>query len=107
MSNTKHTKGPWHTVETVVAQLNPEEKAYFIASEKNEVHGLLYGLKESDAQLIAAAPDLLEALEFLVKSFPELQTDEELSGADVIEHLANHWDIFIKAIAKAKGESNG
>lgn len=51
----------------------------------------------ADAALIAAAPELLEALEELLES-PDLKTNDLEQGTINAMHLA------IKAIAKAKGE---
>ena len=104
----KHTPGPWHyddefqevrtngTLKDSGKDICSFNFADFDTSEDT-----------ANAVLCAAAPEMLEALELLVESFPELQTDEALSGADVVEHLANNWEVFTKAIAKAKGVSRG
>lgn len=54
-------------------------------------------------KIYAAAPDLLAALETLVEAMPEIDSDEELSGADAVEWLSINWHMFKAAIAKAKG----
>jgi hypothetical protein len=58
---TKHTQGKWHVEED---NLIVDENGYGIAQQ--------YGIRNSknwdyDANLIAAAPDLLESLESLLK----------------------------------------
>lgn len=61
------------------------------------VFGVLDGATEEEAQLIAAAPDLLQALNDCLAVMTALHTNEH-HRADVIE--AAH-----SAVAKAKGEA--
>ena len=63
----KHTPGPWEVVELVDGYdiRSPESRCRIAtASDPEAVWGAV--LREEDACLIAAAPDLLEALEKLV-----------------------------------------
>jgi len=88
MSN--HTPGPWKLVET--------ESTDFTAIENldgNEVLGTSEWLRANpvDLQLMAAAPDLLYALEEILLNETKLYNDM----ATVIEAKA--------AVAKAKGET--
>jgi hypothetical protein len=58
----KHTKGPW------VASQYMDTSEWGVLSEKNEIIvGVCSGLSKADAALIAAAPELLEALKDLLK----------------------------------------
>lgn len=91
-----HTPGPWNAVYT---QLNPvdEQFAFCIATDRYDVvSGDMAIQNEADATLIAAAPDMLEALEALLN---RIQHDKD----------AKHWFVEEQimarnAIAKAKGE---
>ena len=85
-----HTPGPW-----VNDGLNGSERidinaesGFYIA----EVIGSMTA-QEANAHLIAAAPDLLEALETLVKQ------------AEGHKAVGAYWDEARAAIAKAKGET--
>lgn len=87
-----YTKGPW--------VLGVVKKSRFIGKENH----IEYELTDSDggdipptienARLHASAPDLLEALELMVKN-----------AEDPISLFGHPMDSAIKAIAKARGES--
>lgn len=111
-NNTKHTPGPWtlHEIklsdsDQVVAykiQSNNYHPEYCIANIgavtwNGESYAPLMG-SDANAHLIAAAPDMFEALERI--SFECSDTPGQLSEASlgVIKILAE------KAIKKAKGE---
>lgn len=88
---TKHTPGPW--------VVDPKRSLRVIAVGDETVAScgasdLIRGSWEANAALIAAAPELLEALEDYVK------VHEFLGHAD-----RPHYQAAIKAIAKAKGET--
>ena len=89
----KHTKGPWR-VERQNA--SPTTGEWMIAGEKPgylaEVRDCGSGCVKSNARLIAAAPELLEALEEAVCAL-------EVCGKDY-----RATEIARAAIAKAKGE---
>ncbi len=97
----KYAPGPWHLDtwgtgrEFVVENCNQGYGAYTIA-EIPESLGSDYTpeMTKANAQLIAAAPELLEALEDYVK------VHEFLGHAD-----RPHYQAARKAIAKAKGET--
>lgn len=60
-STDQHTPGPWTVSEYM------DDGRLGVLSEKNEILcAVSVGLKPADAALIAAAPDLLEALELMV-----------------------------------------
>lgn len=93
MSN--HTPGPWHYGETdngfAICQHTPKADFYFA-----EIIGL-DDQSKSDARLIAAAPDLLEALKALIFAAGNLHPSDD-----------SFW-VAIKAadaaVAKAEGTS--
>lgn len=102
---TKHTPGPWvvHEGDEIdIRSANPADLAqapiYYCIAENigGHVHGENfddYSEVEANARLIAAAPELLEALE----SFPGFLCGTE-SGDAWIEQMR-------AAIAKARGEA--
>lgn len=88
--NTKHTPGPW------AARKDSSGK---VTVYSTQVPGLgticklgCWPIDEEDARLIAAAPELLEALKSIV--------DTHFSLADL---TPQHWKIAQAAIAKAQG----
>lgn len=84
--NAAHTPGPW-TALPPTDQANDlfTEEYFFIQGPGSDVHGHMNG---ADASLIAAAPDLLAALQLLM-------ADERIGGPDGAQARA--------AIAKATG----
>ena len=94
----KHTPGPWRVEVDTDPEASWERKWPTINAEKYEVVGCegFYGDYETDmanARLIAAAPDLLEALQRLLNA----ENDEYLTPIGV-RNLAR------AAIAKATGK---
>lgn len=65
MSQNKHTPGPWEHVGDgdVMAPFDATDKWYVAIA----YDGLPDGQHEANARLIAAAPDLLESLEAVIK----------------------------------------
>jgi len=89
----KHTPGPWIVYEFVDGYeiRSPEAECWVAtASDPEAVWGAIG--REEDARLIAAAPELLEALENLLK------VHEGEGGTQY-----NAADMARAAIAKAKG----
>ena len=88
MKNT-HTPGPW----TVCADnaIEIREGSYYLERVSPEL-GLR--IKDADANLIAAAPDLLDACELV---------DRAATGDGV--EMSTAVDACLLAIAKAKGEA--
>ena len=80
-----HTPGPW----------KHDEKWGLIKYGKTEICALHSG-NEANANLIASAPDLLEALRFLLADYIAIQGDK-LTGSSVPIEMAQ------AAIAKAEG----
>lgn len=92
----KHTPGPWirKTSSTGVSvHVGPDGKP-FIAKMDN-IHTYGRDVIEANARLIAAAPDMLEALQEAVRW-------------DTVSGLDNEWPLIIdqikSAIAKAEGK---
>ena len=95
MENTKHTPGPWE----VQIGIDPTGFAcYFIGRISRPF--ISRAEEEANARLIAAAPDLLEALEYAYSLIVGDLGDRRYLGSreDIIA------DKIEKAISKAKGE---
>lgn len=98
MAAPKHTPGPWYLVGITGMASG---MGYYAVTSDGEVE--ICALRDrpiGDARLIAAAPDLLEALEALVAE----QNGPPLPG----RHEASWREAMAKAeaaIAKAKGEA--
>lgn len=96
MTEQKHTPGPWNFQPCDEYAYSFEvlcEKDYYIATTHDGVRG--DSNAGANARLIAAAPDLLEALRLAVRqnSLDMLMTGDEIRQCKM-------------AIAKATGESN-
>lgn len=93
MPEGKHTPGPWMVTATEDCYCVANAGRYVIVPERGKVKA---DNSEADARLIAAAPELLAALErMLSKAYKQNWNDnypEELEQAE-------------SAIAKAKGDS--
>jgi hypothetical protein len=92
MSKPKHTPGPWTALKTVVAM------------KQNLKVGVLTGKidfpaeeLEANARLIAAAPELLEALEYVSMNLG-------LGQGQIDPKIVELQKTMKAAIAKAKGE---
>lgn len=98
MADTKHTPGPWRVEGMLTHRVKP---GHIISHGLNEYRdgpaGYVcdtLGTTFWDARLIAAAPELLEALRGLVA-----YVDENVAQADVGPHI----DRALDAISKATG----
>jgi len=94
-TETKHTPGPWHVHAGSPSIVRDEQNA-FVAE----------GCSNADTRLIAAAPELLTALEGIMGALDQpntqrLRRENSILHGDlcVIEHFAK------EAIAKAKGHA--
>lgn len=114
MGSVKHTPGPWRAVDVSVKPDQDDDGVRFFDIRAGEecrspyagaligyydcggrqvaqvMKGYTYG--EADARLIAAAPELLEALEGLL--------EKHIAHHNSVEHAAAR-----KVIARAKGEA--
>ena len=83
----KHTPGPWHVEEAIGDAETGETLWYTIENENdNSIAGFC---SVDHADLIAAAPEMLDALEAATHVMP----------------LGEEYDAVVEAIAKAKGEA--
>jgi len=92
-----YTKGPWKA-DRVFVNNAPDRIIVRVNKWKGETIadcGILSECNPDNAQLIAAAPELLEALEHLANSFKAICEDYDLNG-NYVEAL--------RAIDKAKGK---
>lgn len=91
----KHTPGPWFRI--------PDRSTIWSDDRKSvAVCVMTTGDYEANANLIAAAPDLLEALEIMTNELAAyLYSDRSLHESEVPEIMSAR-----KAIARAKGESS-
>src|SRR5690606_38890262 len=65
MSELKHTPGPW-IIRKLVTQAGPASRGYAIECNEDQEQVVDFVYKEADARLIAAAPELLAALVYLM-----------------------------------------
>ena len=94
MTDTKHTPGPW------VWDSHYDDLRPLWYSEMSQGFGYLSWdndeTREANAHLIAAAPDLLEALEAIVATW---------DGPKYNHFMADNIDLARAAIAKANGQT--
>ena len=110
MSKHTLTPGPWIVTDDVSAHVirgaeTPQKQGDFDFVFRDYVCSIWGGYHEANARLIAAAPDLLAALERLIASDEAHETMHAPDGDDVarmIEYAAA-FDNARAAIAKATG----
>lgn len=90
-----HTKGPWKAVQTSHGPID-----VFDANDHDVV--TVYGGRMGNALLIAAAPELLEALQTLMASSEE---PDPCSLSPRATLLVGAWAKARDAISKAEGRS--
>jgi hypothetical protein len=90
-----HTKGPWICHSGMVWKPDSSEDGIPIARMARDDNRTMPVERDANASLIAASPEMLEALEAIVidLQFSEIQTHKNLV------------DLARAAIAKAKGSS--
>lgn len=104
MDEIEHTPGPWFSAADEVYQLHSDgrlgRQICDISSESKNI--------PADARLIAAAPELLEALEAFERVIdiwlPKASDSEHEGECIALHRLRNR---ALDAIAKAKGASDG
>lgn len=96
----KHTPGPW----TVVSDHDWHSGQKYGVKD---VVPLNHTITEANANLIAAAPDLLEVLEGIINAIEcdDLVARDESIGSDEGDHVYHVTRRAKAAIARAKGES--
>ena len=95
MSATKHTPGPWATVENHAGDNFGTSRIVVDNSARTESNMICRDVLPHNASLISAAPDLLAACEYLMSQLADLEHD-----AGDREALAAGR----AAIAKARGD---
>jgi hypothetical protein len=94
----KHTPGPWISEPRNELAVNLGNETFYVTA-KELPHTLAMVNDEANARLIAAAPDLLEALEVA------LEYMEQVVRLDPTKSAAKNQIKWIEtAIRKAKGE---
>ena len=95
---TQHTPGPWTATGDLVQTADHEiDIAVMIALDVGTGKGTIYSRREANARLIAAAPELLEALK---RCETELRSLWKTQGVGAIFETAEQARA---AIAKAEG----
>jgi hypothetical protein len=98
---TKHTPGPWkfHKGRGIDPRFHVQTVGGYQISEtpKNGIACGIESANEANARLIAAAPDLLNALELA------LATIQRLAPPKPYDHTQGTRDVINAAIAKATG----
>lgn len=98
---TKHTPAPWRAILGISDRhgeiTNGKYKIAFVDCRYGAI-----GEPEANARLIAAAPELLEALEFIFEQVTNEKNHHHTLGA--FSHGVG-IDMAKKAITKAKGEA--
>ncbi len=93
---TKHTPGPWkraHHGHYNQIQIYTKNIYHPLAVVQNQED------MQANARLIAAAPDMLEALAAMVDMF-----ERHIEGRSGPDDASNRWDMARAAIAKAEGK---
>lgn len=93
-----HTLGPWQSVVTKHRTLINSAEGHRVAECES--------LSEADARLIAAAPDLLAALQELTEQYERLLVESRITKRDATnmrEMLPHYTGAARAAIAKATG----
>jgi hypothetical protein len=96
MKNTTHTPGPWEILGG-----NDPEFPSVVSPRFGEICDLENGLGggRANARLIAAAPELLAALQSIIKAADDPDNERD---SDFVADI--DWEIIRAAIAKATGE---
>lgn len=102
-----YTKGPWRLQDghyPSMKEINGPSFNITVVMSATDISFEEYLRRDADARLIAAAPDLLEALEDLVKS----NVEHNKRVAEIVGKPTGWHDGYLDkgraAIAKAKGE---
>jgi hypothetical protein len=101
MTNTKHTPGNWFTCFNAQGDMRQyirsDESDLAICKVLDPIEVWNPGRMEANAALIAAAPEMLDALESIVDALNPIEKD--MTESQIFKALS----IAINAIKKAKG----
>ena len=92
------TSGPWHAGEGRMAIIVFDQRGYAVADAKNYHGAQGPGEAEANARLLAAAPELLAALQFIVSE------EHPPFGSKRAERVETARRMALEAIAKATGK---
>jgi hypothetical protein len=84
----KHTPGPWNAIKVTTPQYGSPEHGWGVVADspmRGRIDSAIAGIREPDARLIAAAPDLLKACKALLDIAPFANTAQERSIHDVAQ----------------------
>lgn len=85
----KHTPGPWRVVQdptNLSLQVYGQTLALFECWRRSDEQTEL-----ANARLIAAAPDLLEALEFVIRGVPDTWEGVQKARAAIAKATGGEW----------------
>ena len=104
----KHTHGPWvvRTIDQSLATVETQDGEYIIcnaAQLRGDDWKTEHAERKANARLIAAAPELLDALDGLAAQVRPLLTELDIDG---FQHsaLKEAYDFACKVAGKATGE---
>ena len=95
MSAQQHTPAPW-TIREVQHSNVPGQRAFAIDFNEDQEQVVDWVYEEADAKLIAAAPDLLAALQLALDALAHCAADK---GYQTLQNKAAH--VASRAIKKA------
>jgi hypothetical protein len=98
---TTHTPGPWRVHEKSPTLVIDKHGLVIAQAHSYAECGIMRDEAEANARLIAAAPELLEALESVVEMYDARPCDAYPKGT-----LVYLQDVIKPLILKAKGEDN-
>lgn len=98
----QHTPGPWHVGDNFSGPTIVYNQKGWCVADCRAPHGKFHpdGAREANARLIAAAPDLLEALRYLLAQTIE---QDEAYSIELTEGEADAAKMARAAIAKVEG----
>jgi hypothetical protein len=103
MSEAKHTPGPWTIYERAERDCGTRKEMLFHIGNDTVQHTVCECDCTENASVIAAAPELLAACEAALR-IEELWMPFEWDDPDEAAAVSLMRDLFVAAIAKAKGE---